>query len=92
MFRVSEGADGAPEKTGPRPFARPSLLNGQGPRVFFAIPCHSPRLGPRPPHTPDWFPPKIGSNKWGPVEAMSGGRPRAKARRGLPSKYPPGPL
>jgi len=43
-------------------------------------------------HTLDGSPLKIGGNKRGPIPGMSAGRPRTEAGRGLPEKYPPGPV
>jgi len=79
-----------PRKTrAPGPFPRPAPLNGLGRGVFFGIPCPCPRTSPRPTHTPDGSPLKIGGNKRGPVQGMSAGGPRTGAGRGLPEKYPP---
>ena len=64
--RVRYGADGAPKNAGPSPCARPAPLNGLGRGVFFGIPCPCPRSGPRPTHTPDRSPLKMGRNKRGP--------------------------
>ena len=65
-----------PRKTqAPSPFPHPALLNSLGRRVYFSIPCPCPRSGPRPTHTPDGSPSKIGSNKRGPVQGMSAGGP-----------------
>jgi len=85
-------------RTGPRKtrapgrFPRPAPLNGLGRGVFFGIPCPCPRSGPRPTHTPDGSPLKIGGNKRGPVQGMSAGGPRTGAGWGLPETYPPGPV
>jgi len=74
-----------PRKTrAPGPFPRPAPLNGLGRGVFFGIPCPCPRSGPRPTHTPDGSPLKMGGNKRGPVQGMSAGGPRAGAGWGLP--------
>jgi len=82
-----------PRKTrAPGPFPRPAPLNGLGRGVFFGIPCPCARSGPRPTHTPDGSPLKMCGNKQGPVQGMSAGGPRAGAGRGLPEKYPPGPV
>jgi len=78
-----------PRKTrAPGPFPRPAPLNGLGRGVFFGIPCPCPRSGPRPTHTPDGSPLKIGGNKRGPVQGMSAGGPLTGAGRGLPETYP----
>ena len=82
-----------PRKTrAPGPFPRPAPLNGLGRGVFFGIPRLCPRSGPRPTHTPDGSPLKIGGNKWGPVQGMSAGGPRTGPGWGLPETYPPGPV
>jgi len=71
-----------PRKTrAPGPFPRPAPLNGLGRCVFFGIPCPCPRSGPRPTHTPDGSPLKIGGNKRGPVQGMSAGGPLTGAGR-----------
>ena len=71
-----------PRKTrAPGPVPRPAPLDGLWRGVFFGIPCPCPRSGPRPTHTPDGSPLKMGGNKRGPVQGMSVGRPRAGAGR-----------
>jgi len=71
-----------PRKTrAPGPFPRPAPLNGLGRGVFFGIAGPCPRSGPRPTHTPNGSPLKMGGNKRGPVQGMSAGGPRAGAGR-----------
>ena len=78
------GRTGPRKKLAPGPFPRPAPLNGLGRSVFFGIPGPCPRSGPRPTHTPNGSPLKLGGNKRGPVQGMSEGGPRAGAGRGLP--------
>jgi len=74
-----------PRKTwAPSPFLRPAPLTGLGRGVFFGIPCPCPPSGPRPTHTPDGSPLKMGGNKRGPAQGMSAGGPRAGVGWGLP--------
>jgi len=80
-YRVRYGADGAPKNRGPRPFSppRPTQRLGAGCLFRHSLPC--PRSGPRPTHTPDGSPLKIGGNKRGPVQGMSAGGPLTGAGR-----------
>jgi len=78
------GQTGSQKTRAPGSFPRLAPLNGLGRGFFFGIPCPGPGLGPRPTHTPDWSPLKMGGNKRGPVLGMSVGGPRAGAGRGLP--------
>ena len=98
--RMKKGArrEGIVFVTGPRKtrapgsFPRPAPLNGLGRGVLFGIPCPCPRSGPRPTHTPDGSPLKIGGNKRDPVQGMSASGPLTGAGRGLPETYsPPAP-
>jgi len=74
-----------PRKTqAPGPFPRTAPLNGLGLGVFFGIPCPCPHSGPRPTHTPEGSPLKIGGNKQGPVQGISAGGPLTGAGRGSP--------
>ena len=80
-----------PRKTrAPDPFPRPTPLNGLGRGVFFGIPCPCLRSGPRPIHTPDGSPLKIGGNKRDPVQGMSVGGPRTGEGGDYPKNTPPG--
>jgi len=65
-------------------FPRPAPRNGLGRGVFFGILCPGPHSGPRPTHSPDRSPLKMGGNKRGPVQAMTAGGPQAGAVRELP--------
>ena len=73
-------------------FPRPAPLNCLGRGVFFGIPSPCPRSGPCPTHTPDGSPLQIRGNKRGLVQGMSPGGPWMGAGRGLPEKYPSGPV
>jgi len=82
-----------PRKTlAPSPFPRPAPLNGLGRGVFFGIPCPSRGSGPRPTHTLDGSPLKMGGNKRGPCREWV----RLGPGRGRGGDYcrntPPGPV
>jgi len=61
------GRTGHQKTLAPGPFPSPAPLNGLGRGVFFGIPCPCPRSSPRPTHTPDGSPLKMGGKKRGPV-------------------------
>ena len=91
LLEFVTGRTGPRKTRAPGPFPRPAPLNGLGRAVFFGIPCPCPRSDPRPTHTPDGSPLKIGGNKRGPVQGMSAGGPLTGAGRRLPETYPPRP-
>jgi len=66
LLEFVTGRTGPRKTRAPGPFPRPAPLNGLGRGVFFGIPCPCPRSGPRPTHTRDGSPLKMGGNKRGP--------------------------